>query len=339
MLMVALGGSANAQSLPQVEFLGEGAGEYTTTLDNFIVKVNNPFNFVFEPGPTYTTSKNERVYAVRGANGAPPPVWEEEISLGQVQAGCVLSYVGIDDNPDDRINYFELNGEVIETVEQGWTWGGTLTIPEDGELVFVANDSVGGWITECEPPDTATPTATYTPTATATPEDGPTVTPTSTSTPGPSPTATATRLATREPTATPTKRPRENSCVRINFDVGGDDAARGLYIVQEAGGKQLASWYALDGWKDSGWFKEIDISHENVYVRVLYYRGPDTEPVQMVILNHAPDSADGWMSWGICHAIEVAWPGEKPEGAVAVEPEQGAASGPEVAPETDSTDG
>jgi hypothetical protein len=113
---------------------------------------------------------------------------------------------------------------------------------------------------------------------------------------------------------------------------------RGLYIVQETGGKLLASWYALDGWQDSGWFKDIDITHENVYVKVLYYRGPDAEPIELVILNPAPDSPYGWMSWGVCHAIEVAWPGEIPEGATVPSeppppppdhPEQTSSSAPE----------
>jgi len=127
--------------------------------------------------------------------------------------------------------------------------------------------------------------------------------------------------------------------VRINFDVGGDEAVRGLYIVQEVGGKLLASWYALDGWKDSGWFRDIDITHENVYVKVLYYSGPDATPIEMVIVNPAPDSPYGWMSWGICHAIEVKWPDEKPVSVDAPdqgtplpfeELEPGAVSGPEL---------
>jgi hypothetical protein len=332
-LSFAIGGSAKANSLPEVEFLGEGAGTYDTTLDDFIVKVNNPFNFVFQPGPTYTTTQNERVYSVRGANQAPPPVWEETVDLGPVTAGCVVSYVGIDDNPDDRINYFYVNDTLVEEVEQGWTFGGSFTVPEDGQLKFIANDSSGGWVTPCEttetptftptatntpePTDTPTPTSTLPPDITLTPTStlppDVTITPTDTATPGP--TATATENPTLQPSPTPEKN-RESSCVRINFEVSGDTAARGLYLVQEVGGKHLASWYALDGWQDSGWFKDIDISHENVYVKVLFYRGPDAAPVELLILNHAPDSPYGWMSWGMCHALEVGWAGEKPEGAV-----------------------
>ncbi len=329
LMIVMIGGSASAESLPELVYLGEGPGSFDTPLSDFIVKTNSPFDFDFEPGPTYVTdSKNKEVWGVSGANQAPPPIWEELVDLGPVEARCIVRYKGIDDQVDDRINYFLLDGEVIETVDQGLVFGGSFLIPKDGNLSFLANDSVGGWWSPCDematptPTETLAPTETLVPTATGTVTPGPSPTATGSATPGPSPTLTITPLpptaeptATLEPTATPTKRPREFACVRINFDVGGDDAARGLYIVEETGGKLLASWYALDGWKDSGWFKDIDITHENVYVKVLYYRGPDADPIEMTILNPAPDSPYGWMSWGVCHAIEVAWPGEKPEGA------------------------
>lgn len=117
---------------------------------------------------------------------------------------------------------------------------------------------------------------------------------------------------TPDATSTPTRRPREKSCLRINFDVGGQSARRGLYVVKETGGRLLAEWYAEDGWTDSGWIHDIDISFENVYVQVFYYSGPDADPIEMKILNPAPNTSYGWLSWGICHAIEVAWPGEPP---------------------------
>jgi hypothetical protein len=161
------------------------------------------------------------------------------------------------------------------------------------------------------------PTATQPAATSTTSPGGPTPTAMSTATSSPAPSMTASPSPGPSPSPTPTKRTRSNACVRIDFETGGDDAARGLYVVQETGGKLLASWYALDGWKDSGWIKEIDITHENVFVQVLYYRGPGAEPVVMRILNHAPGSPHGWMSWGVCHALEVAWPGEKPAGASA----------------------
>jgi hypothetical protein len=314
----------SAASLPDVVFLGKGPGTFTTPLDNFIIKVV-PFDFDWEPGPTFEAKDGQRVWGVRGANEKPPKLWHEEVNLGAAEAGCIAKYVGIDDDVDDRINYFLLDGEIIETVTEGMVFSGSFVIPRDGDLVFVANDSVAGWFDRCSeqveptPTPTATATSTPEPTSTATPGPSPTVSstpePTDTATPGPSPTATSTAIPptatekpTLEPTATATKRPREHSCVRINFEVSGDEARRGLYVVQEIGGRVLASWYAEEGWMDSGWFKEIDIPYENVYVQVLYYSGPGADPVVLEIVNHAPDSPHGWMSWGMCHALEVAWP-------------------------------
>ncbi len=322
----------SAASLPEVVFLGNGPGTFTTPLDNFIVKVV-PFDFNWEPGPTYEAQDGQRVWGVRGANEKPPKLWHEEVDLGEAEAGCIARYVGIDDDADDRINYFLLDGDVIETVREGMVFSGSFVIPRDGDLVFVANDSVAGWFDRCsaqvEPTSTPTATATSTPepTSTATPGPSPTATntpePTDTATPGPSPTATSTALPptetaepTLEPTPTKTKRPREHSCLRINFEVSGDEARRGLYIVQEIGGRVLASWYAEEGWMDSGWIKEIDITHENVYVQVLYYSGPGADPVELKIVNHAPDSPYGWLSWGMCHALEVAWPDDVDQTAV-----------------------
>jgi hypothetical protein len=98
------------------------------------------------------------------------------------------------------------------------------------------------------------------------------------------------------------------TAIRINFEVAGHSARRGLYVVQELGGNVIASWYALDGWSDSGWFENVEISAEFVKLRVLYYPGPNTNPTEMRILNPAAGSKYGWASHEIGHAIEVAWP-------------------------------
>lgn len=188
-----------------------------------------------------------------------------------------------------------------------------------------------------------TATSTMTPTLTATPTSEATITPsvtataeitvTATATPTvtatlpvstrvltltPSPTAPATATATAtlprptQPamldTPTPTKEPRENACLRINFEVGGDEARRGLYVVQEVGGRVLYSWWAEEGWMDSGWVTDIDITFPAVYVQVLFYRGDGGEPVELEIANPAPGTPYGWLARGQCHALEVAWP-------------------------------
>ncbi len=329
--------SVQAAELPSPTFLGGHPGTYSSPEGrNLLIKrTAGGFRFDELDGPvTYTTKAPvERVWAINDNRGA-PGIYEETVELGFVEAGCIIEYVGIDDDVDDRRNYFLLDGEEIKQIEQGLVFNGTLVIPRDGDLTLRADDSIGGWLNVCEeredPTETPTPLASDTPTATAsplptdtaTPGPSPTSTntppPTNTATPGPSltptdtpvaPTGTATAIPpTPEATITPTKEPRLNSCVRINFEVSGDAAVRGLYVVQETGGRPLASWYALDGWQDSGWFKEIDITFPSVYVQVFYYSGPDAAPIELVILNHAPDSPYGWMSRGMCHALEVGWP-------------------------------
>jgi hypothetical protein len=335
---------ARAASLPEVVFLGEGPGTFTTPLDNFVVKLV-PFDFDWQPGPTLEANAGQRVWGVRGTNEKPPKLWHEEVNLGTVKAGCISKYVGIDDDVDGRINFFTLDGEVVETVKEGMVFRGSFVIPRDGNLTFVADDSVAGWFAKCDEQVQPTPTATAAATETATPGPSPTATatlrPGETVTPEPSPTAVVTALPTLELTPTATRRPRDHACLRVNFDVGGDEARRGLYVVQEIGGRFLASWYAESGWKDSGWIKKIDITHENVYVQVLYYSGPGADPVEMKILNHAPDSPYGWLSWGICHALEVAWPDdvEPPAAAAqtAAEPVQADASAQQAPPPAEPT--
>jgi hypothetical protein len=340
-------GTSDGQQLPGLEYLGEGVAEYDVgPLKGFVVK-RLPYRFDYEPGPTYTAARNERVWSISGLNAAPPKYWDEEINLGNKPAGCVIEYVGIDDDVDGRINRFFLDGEVIETVTEGMVFSGNFVLPRDGNLTFFAEDSVGGWIAPCveiitptdeptsTPTETPSPTATNTPdpsiTPSATPTDGPSPTPTDGPSPTPTepstvtPTSTAvipTSTATQSPptpdvTSTPTKEPRENSCLRINFELGGQAARRGLYVVKETGGRLLASWYAEDGWQDSGWITDIDISFPAVYVQVFYYSGPDAEPIEMKILNPAPDTPYGWLARGSCHAIEVGWPDEPAESSAA----------------------
>ena len=98
------------------------------------------------------------------------------------------------------------------------------------------------------------------------------------------------------------------TATRIDFEVSGDVAKEGLYIIQEVPGGMVASWYAMDGWQDSGWMDYLHISKNSVWVQVLYYPGPDTEPTVMEILNHVPGRAYGWLAKGTAHALEVGWP-------------------------------
>ena len=106
-LVLMVGGSSAADGLPdEVNFLGEGPGAFQTSLDGFVVKRFSPFRFDLEPGPTFETPWGFRVWEQSGAPGAPPAVWEEEVVIGQVTAGCTAKYIGIDDDLDNRRNAF-----------------------------------------------------------------------------------------------------------------------------------------------------------------------------------------------------------------------------------------
>ncbi len=338
--------SRGPADLPEIVFLGDG-GSYTVPPGyNFIVKRLGPFRFVWEPGPTYSGPATERIWRSFGTDGAPPALYHDEAILDTVEAGCVVGYVVLDDDIDGRINYFRVNGNIVHTLVEGMVSQGQFVVPEDGVLSYDANDSSGLYIDYCISQDTPTPTATETalptdtptatPTATATisatatvsitstmtpTATGTAVTPTPTptdSTPTPSltPTATDTLVTptmTRSPveiteTPTPTKEPRKLACLRINFDVSGHEARAGTYAVHELGGRHLVSWYAEDGWKDSGWIRDIDISFPSVYVEVWFTPAGGGDPLKMNILNPAPETTYGWLSRGACHALEVGWP-------------------------------
>lgn len=321
-----------ADDVPALSFLGEGGTFSVGEGYNFIVKARHPFHFMTMPGPEYTAREGERVWSVLGDFDAPPPDYQRTVTVGPVEKGCVIDFATIDDDEDDRINYFLLDGAVIYTMGQGLHSRGRFFVPQDGMLAYEANDSIGMFLSVCEKKVTLTPTITLTPTETPTPtlSPTPTLTPTMTLTPTATLTGTLTATATITPTntpmpstptaepdiatptpspsPTPTKEPRLPACLRINFDVSGQEAKRGLYIAQEIGGHFLAGWEADDGWKDSGWFYDIDITFPAVYVEVLYYHGPGVEPVRLRMLNPAPDVDAGWVARGMCHALEVGWP-------------------------------
>jgi hypothetical protein len=328
--------------LPTVAFLGE-SGQFSVGEGyNFIVKARHPFRFVFMPGPDYTAREGERVWSVLGDVDAPRAEHQVTTTVGMVAKDCIIEFVAIDDDEDERINHFLLDGQPIYTMGQGMVTRGRFAAPWAGMLSYRVEDSLGVFLNVCDEQATPTPTVTATATHTATPTTPPTETPTATATVPPTetptgtltatPTATATTPATATPSATatatvtpitptsepeivtatpsptPARDPRLPACLRINFDVSGHEAKQGLYIVREVGGRQLASWEADNGWKDSGWFYDIDITFAAVYVEVFYYHGPGAAPERLNVLNYAPETDDGWLARGMCHALEVGWP-------------------------------
>ncbi len=318
-----------------LEFLGEG-GSYTIEPGrNFIVKRRSPFRFENVPGPTFTASANERVWA--STMSSPRAYVEQTIDYGYVPEDCRISYTAIDDDVDDRINSFYVGDELVHDMPQGMVTGGEFRTPKAGNLRLQAVDSIGVWLNKCSVEETPTPTGTTPPTVTATATVSPTIPPTITATPladitptititpeMPSPTSTSlpptavltitpTATATQVITATPTKKPRLPACLRINFEQSGDVAREGTYEVREVGGRLLYTWPAQEGWFDSGWVYGIDISFEDVYIEVFFLPADGGPRITMEIVNPSPGTQYGWLSRGICHALEVGWgPGYTP---------------------------
>lgn len=330
--------------LPSVAFLGEGPATFTIDpAHTFLVKFRAN-QYKEEQGPTYNALPGERVWDFSFTPDDGVILFHEEKNYGFLEAGCVVNYVQIDDDVDNRINDFFIDGVNIHTVPQGMVTFGNFIVPEAGVLTFYANDSVGLVIRVCQDQVTLTPTPTGTATPTETPSPTPTgtitptatitgtvtVTPTLTATPTGTITATTTitptATSTATPTATPTQEPppgpaegtptptptpdepRLNSCLRINFEMGPDVARRGTFVVREVGGRVLATWWAEEGWTDSGWIHDIDITFPSVHVQVFFVKGDGSPPIEMVILNPAPGTSYGWLARGRCHALEVAWP-------------------------------
>jgi hypothetical protein len=196
-----------SSSLPQITFLGEGPQTFTVEPPlKFLVKTyqNGQFLFVTDEGPTYTAVKSERVWTTNFVPAEPMRLFHESRNYGNIPAGCVVNYVQIEDNLDNRRNTFYLNGEVIQVVAQGMVTYGTFTAPEAGELTFYAEDSIGMVVELCANLQTPVPGVTPSLTSTATETAPPIVTATSTATVPAIVTATFTSTATPPPTATST---------------------------------------------------------------------------------------------------------------------------------------
>jgi hypothetical protein len=141
------------------------------------------------------------VWSIAGPIQEAPPALDGTNVLGQVPAGCQIAYTGIDDDLNAQFNQFLLDGVAIHTIQQGMVFSGQFAIPSAGNLTFVAEDSIGIWIAECE---NLTATATDMPTAsptggTPTPTDS--VTPTPTDSVSPTPTDSVTPTETSTPSA------------------------------------------------------------------------------------------------------------------------------------------
>ena len=150
--LTAVAAPLQQSTLPTITFLGEGPGTFSVDPPlKLLVKTyeNGQFLFVEHDAGSYTAESGERVWATNFVPAEPIRLFHEERNYGQVSAGCVVNFVQIEDNPDNRRNTFYINGEVLHVVEQGWVTYGSVTVPEDGVLTFYAEDSIGMVIEIC----------------------------------------------------------------------------------------------------------------------------------------------------------------------------------------------
>lgn len=214
--------------LPEIVYLGQGPGTFSVDAPlSMIVKTYNSSGFFFDihPAGTYEAKDRERVWSINTVpEGGIPAYHSQFVVFSTVTAGCVLDYVQIEDNVDDRINTFYINNVPVHTVPQGMVTYDSFVIPTTGQLEFDAVDSVGLLVLPCQnqptlpPPPTATPSSTATsevPTATpvgitptveasstATPTTPPGITPNPSLTPPPDATITPESPTQPAPTAT-----------------------------------------------------------------------------------------------------------------------------------------
>jgi len=101
------------------------------------------------------------------------------------------------------------------------------------------------------------------------------------------------------------------TATRIGFEFPNGMARAGRYVVKDVfSGTNVAEWQTPGGSWDSGWLTDLEITGEETWVEVLYYASPGMEPINMRILNHAPETEYGWLARDIEHALQVEFPDE-----------------------------
>ncbi len=99
------------------------------------------------------------------------------------------------------------------------------------------------------------------------------------------------------------------ACTQFSFHQGGGSAQAGVYALHDVTGGQIAAWSAPAGAMASGWIYDLPVAFASVHARVLFYpRYGGGTAVEMTILNHAPDTSAGWLTRGLCHSLELAFP-------------------------------
>jgi hypothetical protein len=177
-VMILLSGSAfsgpdAANSLPEVEYLGEGPETFNTTLADFIVKRGQE-QYDFVAGPTYEATEGERVWAVRGTKEAPNVINNSVANLGMAYENCTVEYVGIDDDENGIRNGFFVGSSLVELIIEGMVFEGSYVVPfTTPDHRLVAEESIAYWYTPCEEGSEPSETPTEEPEPTNTPTKEP----------------------------------------------------------------------------------------------------------------------------------------------------------------------
>jgi len=151
-------------SLPNVQYLGQGANSYElpTGFEKFIVKRyvrtdNPPFSFNLEIG--MTNANGQRIYVSPAGTPRPERVWacagectfiphlDGEVKLGYLVPGLTIGAVVIDDDNDARLNSWLVDGNVnnpYQTItDQQMVEYLSLDVPFAGHWSYLAKDSIG----------------------------------------------------------------------------------------------------------------------------------------------------------------------------------------------------
>ncbi len=123
-------------ALPSPEFLGEG-GRFNIP-EGFFFLVKEPHAYACFSGTNLVT--RYRVWKTDACGFE--DFSGETVSFGSVIEGCRVDYVIVDDDVDNRLNVWQVDGQSVHTVTQGMVSEGSFTVSSGGELSLVADDSI-----------------------------------------------------------------------------------------------------------------------------------------------------------------------------------------------------
>ncbi|MCA9930513.1 MAG: VCBS repeat-containing protein, partial [Anaerolineales bacterium] len=106
----------------------------------------------------------------------------------------------------------------------------------------------------------------------------------------------------------------KGACARFSLDQGRNArtgaGVNGRYTMHEVNTDRiLAAWSAGSRDTNSGWLTDIPVAFAGgSWVEITFTPTGQTTPIQLEIINPAPNTAYGWIFPGQCHAIELQFP-------------------------------